>query len=85
MARLIDAVTAASAVSEKHGIPLADLVDTFADIPTVDAVPVVRCRDCKYRSEWKTSNYGYQWCGTSGVQVVDDMSFCSYGARRDKE
>ena len=38
--RLIDAVTAADAVSEKCGIPIADLVDVFADIQTVDAVPV---------------------------------------------
>ena len=38
--RLIDAVTAADAVSEKCGIPIADLVDVFADIQTVDAVSV---------------------------------------------
>ena len=46
MGRLIEAVTAAETISEKHGIPLSELVDTFAEIPTVDAVKAVRCREC---------------------------------------
>lgn len=45
------------------------------DMPTVDAVPVVRCKDCKYRD------------GTPGqpnilcAQMHED-DFCSYGERR---
>ena len=46
--KYIDAVSAATIIAEKHGIPLADLVDTFAEIPAADVVEVVRCRDCKY-------------------------------------
>lgn len=34
--RLIDATAAAELISERHGIPLAELVDTFADISTID-------------------------------------------------
>lgn len=51
---------------------ILDLVDS---IHTVDAVPVVRCRDCKYRD------------GTPGqpnilcAQMHED-DFCSYGERR---
>lgn len=51
---------------------ILDLVDS---IPTVDAVPVVRCKDCKYRD------------GTPGqpnilcAQMHED-DFCSYGERR---
>ncbi len=47
----------------------------IADTPTVDAVPVVRCKDCKYRD------------GTPGqpnilcAQMHED-DFCSYGERR---
>ena len=77
--RLIDAVTAASAVSEKHGIPLADLVDTFADIPTVDAVPVVRCRDCKHYCDGECFLCPHI---SSGVMKND---YCGYGARRDDD
>lgn len=38
--RLIDAATAAEKMGKVFGIHIADLVDTFAEIPTVDAVPV---------------------------------------------
>lgn len=52
---------------------ILDLVDS---IHTVDAVPVVRCRDCKYRD------------GTPGqpnilcAQMHED-DFCSYGERKE--
>lgn len=52
---------------------ILDLVDS---IPTVDAVPVVRCKDCKYRD------------GTPGqpnilcAQMHED-DFCSYGECRE--
>lgn len=52
---------------------ILDLVDS---IPTVDVVPVVRCKDCKYRD------------GTPGqpnilcAQMHED-DFCSYGECRD--
>lgn len=48
----------------------------IADTPTVDAVPVVRCKDCKYRD------------GTPGqpnilcAQMHED-DFCSYGECRE--
>ena len=46
MSKYIRAVVAAKAIAEKYGIPLGDLVDTFADIPAADVVEVVRCREC---------------------------------------
>lgn len=36
MARLVEAVKCAEIISEKFNIPLADLVDVFAEIPTAD-------------------------------------------------
>lgn len=44
MSKYIRAVVAAKAIAEKHSIPLGDLVDTFADIPAADVVPVVHGR-----------------------------------------
>lgn len=38
--KLIDATITAEKLSATYGIHLSDLVDTFADIPTVDAAPV---------------------------------------------
>ena len=44
MSTYIRAVVAAKAIADKYGIPLGDLVDTFADIPAVDVVEVVHGR-----------------------------------------
>ena len=44
MSKYIRAVVAAMAIEEKYGIPLGDLVDTFADIPISDGAPVVHGR-----------------------------------------
>ena len=38
MAMHIDAVKCADTISERFNIPLADLVDVFAEIPTADVV-----------------------------------------------
>lgn len=52
---------------------ILDLVDS---VPTADVVPVVRCKDCKYRD------------GTPGqpnilcAQMHED-DFCSYGERKE--
>ena len=40
MSKYIRAVVAAMAIADKYGIPLGDLVDTFADIPAADVAPV---------------------------------------------
>ncbi len=41
MPKYIESATAMEIVSQKHKIPLADLVDTFAEIPAADVAPVV--------------------------------------------
>ena len=40
MSTYIRAVVAAKAIADKYGIPLGDLVDTFADIPAADVAEV---------------------------------------------
>ena len=90
------AVVAAKAIAEKYGIPLGDLVDTFADIPTADVVEVVRCRECKYwgdeagelqRSDGvlfarcKVHNYLLDGRHTGWCPTEND--FCSYGERKE--
>ena len=52
------------------------IIDRIKSAPTVDAVEVVRCRDCKY--------YDGKWlCKISGVPCRKPYDFCSYGTRKD--
>ena len=74
---------------EKH---LDNLAEGFAEAihiakyiaPTVDAVPVVRCRECKhsvkidYQGRWLYCCMRY-----AGPSVVRKDSFCSYGEREE--
>jgi hypothetical protein len=49
-------------------------------------VEVVRCKDCKHKDTWTESKIrDWFWCGVSGLQVVEDMDFCSYGERKENE
>ena len=48
--------------------------------PTIDAEPVVRCKDCKERCPESATSV--QHCTLSGIQTEDD-DFCSYGAKMD--
>lgn len=47
------------------------------DAPRVDAVPVVRCKDCKHYED------GICWNAHGLSATVFDMDFCSRGERRD--
>ena len=46
--------------------------------PTVDAVEVVRCRDCKYHED--TPVIGFEHCCLYGLTMRYN-DFCSYGKR----
>lgn len=57
------------------------LFKSVDDAPTIDAVEVVRCKDCKYWNDWglgagtcERSKNGYFWFG---------VDFCSYGERSE--
>lgn len=63
----------------------------IADTPTVDAVPVVRCKDCKScrklnRKDRIEEAYaeGVLWCKNQSDGVWPD-DFCSYGERKGGE
>ena len=67
-------------------IAYALLKKKVADAPTVDAVPVVRCKDCKHKG-WvqepchgKSVDYCKVWdCTLRNLETT----FCSYGERKD--
>lgn len=63
--------------------------DVIPDIdlaPTVDAVEVVRCKDCKYRCNGKDCYHplllSWSW---GAIRNVKDDDFCSYGERKNNE
>ena len=49
-------------------------------VPTVDAVEVVRCKDCKH---YKPDEYECGCDFAGGLPYVKAVDFCSYGERRD--
>lgn len=94
MSKYIKATDAAEICSDKHNIPLSELVDTFADIPTADVVEVVRCKDCKNyiylddvdRDMCKRNAVYNDICKEyHGLCAVKKTHFCSYGERKDEK
>ena len=78
--RLIDYYYLAEKI-ECPGEPLVYWCDIEA-APTVDAVEVVRCKDCKY---WQDNNGGYpnDECRWGNGETPDPDDFCSYGERKE--
>jgi hypothetical protein len=56
---------------------IEDCIYEVDTMPTVDAVEVVRCKDCYWR------NRNYCMHPTDGMNVTQDDDFCSYGERRE--
>ena len=51
-----------------------DAIDIIEDAPTVDAVPVVRCRECKHLGV----------CGdATNLEVMGFYGYCSRGERKE--
>ena len=86
--RLIDADRALEIVRDQ-GIahPNAYHLTNYATLilreaPTVDAVEVVRCRDCKYHEDTSITEYEHCCLLSKTVRYND---FCSYGERKDDD
>lgn len=48
--------------------------------PTVDAVPVIRCKDCKH---WECDD-DESYCRELGIFDTDMNSYCSYAERKEE-
>ena len=60
------------------------LKQTITDIknePTIDAVQVVRCKDCQYAGEPIYEVENDYWCSKHGIYIYEN-DYCSYGERR---
>lgn len=81
MAKYINAAEAAEKVAVATGIPLADIVDIFAEIPAADVAPVRRghwieengcqiCSECGEEHEW--DEYRAAYCDVCGAEMEVD-------------
>ena len=67
---------------DQSGIARLHVAD-IDTIPRVDAVPVVRCRECVGRPFWEEDHNGVPVCLLSGLYVRSEDDFCSYGERKE--
>ena len=87
--RLIDADWLSEAIHDNVPAPYEDASwakeNCLAEIdaaPTVDAVPVVRCLECKYR--FGNNGHSKNGCPIIDANIwMDDDDFCSYGERKE--
>lgn len=67
-------------------VPIGAILANIDDAPTIDAVSVVRCRECrhKYQEPWNNGVAVEGECEIwHSATLADD--FCSYGERKDDE
>lgn len=90
--RLIDADAAKKAVHEEFdeclvwdesGEHTANVIEEILEaLPTVDAVPVIRCKDCKYA---KCIEQNDDWWECShDKRVMHGDGFCSWAERKEE-
>ena len=77
-------IEAIKEISKDSGFYLP-IYEGFAHIveaaPAVDAVPVVRCGECKHIENSPYGRYCTVWHGHNGM---GDEGFCNYGERKTK-
>ena len=89
--RLIDAEELERLFNEQIEQGATDAFDAFddalQDAPTVDAVVVTRCKDCKHLCVWNRKDV-YAFCPKTSIaflpfELDTRTFFCSYGERKD--
>lgn len=86
--RLVDADNARECFSG-DGVTGAVMRRMFDSLPTIDAVPVVRCRECKFYREFRTKRHNQlmRLCYRMGKHdmeyPVKPDGYCSYGQRKE--
>lgn len=85
--RLIDADRLSESIYDNVSAPYEDSVAAkeeclreIEEAPTVDAVPVVRCKDCKHLVAVNVNGKGIPTCRMSGMEVAP-AEFCSRGEK----
>lgn len=64
---------------------VCEAINAVEDVNAVDALPVVRCFECKHwETDWipKGTIQGFHFCPMVGFVTREDF-YCAYGERRD--
>lgn len=77
---LIDDINAAKDNYGMGAVVASTLKRYIMRQPTIDAVPVVRCRDCVHMERRFNGRFCKVWCMFNGM---GDDGFCNYAARKD--
>lgn len=64
---------------------MAAVRQIIEEAPTVDAVPVVRCKDCKHYYEGDPEHPDCGWCRRLICGTVAPDFYCADGERKDDE
>ena len=92
--RLIDANALKSQITRYHmslkpryitklvDAEIGDVIDIIDEEPTVDAVEVIRCKDCRFIIDRADGTHG---CYRNFVEDCKIDDFCSCGERREVE
>ena len=81
--RLIDADALIIHIVKKYG--LTEIILDIDEAPTIDAEPVVRCKDCKYMTEhYDTDGNAPYWTCSEWDSGTDYDGYCHYGERMDE-
>lgn len=64
-------------------LPIDTVMMLLTQVPTVDALSVIRCRDCFGRSCWEKDENGCDICWVSGLYVRGEDDYCPYGERKE--
>ena len=81
--RLIDAdaLKTRKSINSANYNSIETIQEWIDNAPTIDAVPVVRCKDCEHSKEWYRDRLMCHVWAEFGVSVFED-GFCNYGERR---
>lgn len=66
--------------AKKNTIPIGELYDILERMPTIDAVPVVRCKECKHWGMHKHLNV--PWCFETHIDKSEE-GYCDIGERKE--
>ena len=80
--RLIDADVADKWMRQNNAFIDAAILKA---IPTIDAVPVVRCRECKHYKDLGTYYRLMDCTHRDGLTNPYEDDFCSYGQRKEAD
>ena len=80
MAEYVDRFALRDALYDADAITMLG-IKIINQFPTaVDAVPVVRCKDCKHMEIDRGGRFCHVWGGYNGM---GDDGFCNYGERKE--